>query len=139
MAYASFEEMAKLRPGGIDEADRDRAEALLDEASTLVDECAGPFALADWASIGSPPKAIKSVCIQVALRVFENPGGLTMEQATGYMYQRPQNRVTGLELTPRERARVRAAVGRAGVYSVRTPSGVDETSIGTIMATDTVT
>lgn len=138
MAYATFEEMAILRPGGVDEADRDRAEALLDEASTLVDECAGAPAVTTWGVLGAP-KAIKSVTIQVALRVFDNPAGLSMEQATGYMYQRPQSRVTGLELTPRERARVRAAVGRAAIYSVRTPVAVDETNMGTVVATDVVT
>lgn len=138
MAYATGAEMAALRPGGIDPADDARAAALLEEASTLIDEVAGPAAIALWAESGVP-KAVKSVCIQVALRVFDNPGGLSMEQATGYMYQRPQARVTGLELTPRERARVRAACGRAGIYSVRTPIGMDETSIGTLTATDTVT
>lgn len=140
MAYATLEEMSVQRPGGIDQVDWDRAEALLEEASTLIDECAGSAVVAGWVATPSTvPKAIKSVCIQVALRVFDNPGGLSMEQATGYMYQRPQARVTGLELTKAEKARVRAACGRASVYSVRTPSGVDEGTISTIFATDTVT
>lgn len=139
MAYATFEEMSKLRPGGIDLADAIRAEALLEEASTLVDEEAGALVASAWALPGAViPKAIKSVTIQVALRVFDNPSSVSMEQATGYMYQRPVAHVTGLELTKSEVARVRRAAGKSMAYSIRTPSGMDETTMSTAVATDEV-
>lgn len=134
MVYATFDEMRNLRPGGIALEDQARAEALLAEASTLVDEAVGPRA-ALWALPEAViPAAVKSVTIQVALRVFDNPGGLSMEQATGYMYQRPQAGITGLELSRAERARVRRAAGLATGYSVRIPTGIDEESMDTIFA-----
>lgn len=140
MAYATFVEMAKLRPGGIDLADVPRAEALLEEATDLINEEVGPLKAAEWSAVDAVvPTAARSVCIQVALRVFDNPGGISMEQATGYMYQRPQAFVTGLELTKAERARVRRAAGLSTAYSIRTPSGVDEDTIASVFATAEIT
>ncbi len=139
MAYATVEEMSTLRPGGISVAEEPRAEALLEEASVLIDEEVGLEALLIWAQPDAVvPRAIKSVCIQVALRVFDNPNGLSMEQATGYMYQKPQGTITGLELTKAEKSRVRKVAGRASGYSVRTPTGVDEFSMETTAALDEV-
>ena len=139
MAYATFAEMSNLRPGGIDIADRDRAEALLEEASALIDEEVGSVVFATWAVEGAViPRAIKSVPIQVALRVFDNPSSISMEQATGYMYQRPTAHVTGLELSKAESRRVRRAAGKSTAYSIRTPAGMDETTMATAVATDEV-
>ncbi|MGI5245422.1 hypothetical protein [Dactylosporangium sp. CA-139066] len=130
MAYATVAEMAKLRPGGIDAEDEDRAEALLDEASQLVDEATGTT----WVAPATPPRAVKSVVIQVALRVFDNPNEVSGEQLGAYSYQKPQDRVTGLELSKSERRRVLAAVGKVTAGSVRAPLGYDVTSLAGLTA-----
>ncbi len=126
--YATLEEMAVLRPDGIPEEDEARAEALLAEASVLVEECAGRFwdlegdLLADPPILPEvPPSAIKSVTIQVALRMFDNPQGFSLELLGPWSGQRPQSNVTGMELTRSEKARVRRAVGKASAGTIATP------------------
>ncbi len=132
MAYATFAEMAALRPGGIEAEDQERAEALLDEASWLIEEATG----LTYPVPSLAPSAWKSVCRNAALRFFENPNDVTMEQiGGGYMYQRPMGRVVGVDLTTRERARVRKAAGLASVGSIRMVAGIDEEAMGTILAT----
>jgi hypothetical protein len=130
MAYATVVEMAKLRPDGIDADDEPRAEALLEEASTLVEEACGR----EWVLPATPPKAVKSVVIQVALRVFDNPSDFSAEQIGPASYQRPQDRVTGMALSKGEEKRVKAAVGKCAAGSVRTPLDYDLTNLGTTSA-----
>jgi hypothetical protein len=130
MAYATVDEMAKRRPGGIATADEARAQALLDEASQLVDEATGTT----WANPTTAPKAVKSVVISCALRVFDNPNEVYAEQIGPLSYQRAQDRVTGMDLTKRERARVRAAVGKIAGGSSRAPLGYDAYSLNSTTA-----
>ena len=133
MAYATLVQMAALRPGGIDSADEDRAEAILDEVSWLIEEAAGKV----YEDPEDAPKAWMSVCRTAALRIFDNPDAFTMEQvAAGYMNQRSSETVTGFELTKREAARVRKAAGLYAVGSIVTPLGYDDTNLISITAAD---
>jgi hypothetical protein len=130
MAYATVAEMALLRPDGIDSDQEPRAEALLEEASTLAEEAAGR----EWVLPDTPPKSVKSVVIQVALRVFDNPSDFSAEQVGPASYQRPQDRVTGMALSKGEEKRVKAAVGKCGAGSTRAPLSYDSTNLATTTA-----
>lgn len=115
MAYATVDEMATLLPDGIDESEEARAEALLDEFSVLAAEIAG------WTADPDPiPRAIKSVVIQAAMRVFDNPGDLQLESLGQYSWQRPRANLTGLSFTKKEESRIRRAVGKSTAGTLHT-------------------
>lgn len=121
---ASVEALEKrlgLAPGSLLEPDRARAQAALEDASSLVREEAGR----DWVDEDgvtiTAPQSVVVITLRAAIRGFYNPRGFQSEQTGPFSYQLPRGE-TGIMLTDAERRTVRQAAGRYGIGTVVTPS-----------------
>jgi hypothetical protein len=107
MSLASLEELQARLPRTIASAQEDRAQACLDDASTLVNDAGGE----EWTELTIPATA-KVVVLTAAKRAFLNPEGLT-SAALGDATHRFAN--SSVYLTKEERSTVRTAAGKLGV------------------------
>lgn len=113
MALATKDDF-EVRHGPLLESEEDRVEALLEDATALIEaELAG--AAVDWLGEepdADPPAAVKAVCIQVAYRVWSNPDSVAREElgevARTY---RGTDQADALWLTHNEARLVRKAAG----------------------------
>lgn len=102
-----------------------RVAALLDDASALVRDEAGRT----WLDpvTGAPtvvPGSIRAVVLRAVERAVRNPQGFSAEAAGDYSYQRTDVE-PGVYLTDRERAVIRRAVGRTGLWTQPVTRGDD--------------
>lgn len=82
---ASFALLARKLGAGVDdfdEAERDRGEYLLDEASELIRDVAGKTWLTTANALDAVPRRIARICVAAAARAFENPHALS-QRTTG--------------------------------------------------------
>lgn len=116
---ADIEQFSARLPGGLDPADETRAEALLEDASALVRSEAG----VDWVDAGGEltdvPDIIRVTVLAAAKRAFINPDGVTAEAIQDYQASF-SSASPDIYLTKQERAAVRRAVGRRGVFTIST-------------------
>lgn len=75
---ASFDQLARKLGYTPEDAERTRAEDILDSASELIRDVAGKT----WVStttgvLESVPRRVRSICVEVAYRAFGNPQGLS--------------------------------------------------------------
>lgn len=118
--FADVDDLADRIPGGIKDDDIARAEAALDDASTLIRAEAGK----DWAS--DFPDIVFTVTLRAALRAFTNPAGLQQESVQGWSGSFA-NSSTDVYLTSNEKRLVRAAAGRNTLMVQSTTRGPLET------------
>ncbi|MFF2123711.1 hypothetical protein ACFVXH_40920 [Kitasatospora sp. NPDC058184] len=112
--YVTFAEFCTRHPGGLGDADRERAEAVLSDASGLVAD--NYPAEIDPADI---PGVVKRLTLRVAMRVFTNPLAMTGETIGDYQWQRSPADGLGLRLSAMERRELRrAAQGGSGTRVV---------------------
>lgn len=117
-AFVDVETLAARIPGGIDVDDEARAQAALDDASTLVRAAAG----IDWVDehgqlVADVPDVVATVTAAAARRAFVNPEGLAQETVAGYgaSYSSASGDVY---LTKTERKLIRRAAGIASSGSI---------------------
>jgi hypothetical protein len=109
-----------LEIGSLQGADLARANASLEDASSLVRAEAGKPWL-DGNTVTAPAQVV-TIVIKAALREYKNPDGFSSEQIGDYSYR--TDNVGGVYLTEDERRIVRMAAGTggAGMGTIRTPS-----------------
>lgn len=125
-AFATLEQLtARVAGGQVDDA---RAQAVLDDASARI----RAEAVKSWvddsnALVADLPDIIVAVCLQAALRAYQNPERLTQEGiGTGYVQS---NVSADVYLTKAEMKLVRRAAGNTGLWSKPTTRGRIETSM----------
>lgn len=127
-SLAALESRLGLEPGALDGPDKVRAEAALDDATTLVlaevSERTGHI----WAA-GAAPAVVELVVLTAARRGYENPRGINQETLGEHTVGLSES--TGVYLTFREASQIaRAATGRRGFTgSVRTPSAYNSGAV----------
>jgi hypothetical protein len=109
-----------LAPGTLDGEDKARAEAALEDATTLALAEISESKATVWRS--SSPGVISLVILKAARREYDNPEGFAQESLADHSVTLGES--SGVYLTGREiRQIVRAARGRTGFTgAVRTPS-----------------
>jgi hypothetical protein len=120
-ALASLADFEARLGRTLQEADRARALAVLEDASAWVRAEAGQDWIDDDGALETVPAAVKSVCLSVSRRVFDNPEGHMQESIDGYSYGRT-NASTDLFLTRQEQRLLRRALGQGGLSSIELES-----------------
>lgn len=95
-----------------------RVVGLLQDASELARLEAGQL----WAVPASVPGAARAVVLRVVERAIRNPDGFSAESDGDYSYQRTQVE-PGVYLTESEKAILRKAAGRSGLWTQATTRG----------------
>jgi hypothetical protein len=115
-----------LEPSALSDVDRARAEAAIEDATSLVlAEAPAPVA-AKWEESGAP-RVVVTVILKAARREFENPRQLNQEQLGEHMVG--ISATSGVYLTDREVAQIKRAAAGGGstfVGCVRTPIAYGE-------------
>ena len=115
---ASVLDFAARTPGGVAVSDEERVEALLLDASSLARVEAGKTWVNDEGQLEDVPDVVAVVVIAAARRAFANPDGKKSETVEDYTYVREAGAGGGVYLTEAEKALVRRAAGRSGVWSL---------------------
>lgn len=116
---ASIQQFAARLPGGVNDDDLLRAEATLDDASALVRAEAGVTWVNASGELENVPDVIVTVVCAAARRAFVNPNGLTAESIQDYQASFA-SASPDVYLTKQERNAIRRAVGRSGLWTLRT-------------------
>jgi hypothetical protein len=122
---SALEARLGLPAGTLQDEDKTRAEAALDDAATLALAEVSTTKAAAWEL--DAPKVVVLVVLKAARREFENPRGLETESLGEHSVGISET--SGVYLTGREIAQIkRAATGRSGgfVGTIRTPSAFHE-------------
>lgn len=126
-AFATLEQLtARVVGGQVDDA---RAQAVLDDASARI----RAEAVKTWVDtqghlVADLPDVVVVVCLQAALRAYQNPERLTQEGiGTGYVQS---NVSADVYLTKAELRLVRRAAGNSGLWSKPTTRGYMESGRG---------
>lgn len=122
-AFATLVEFAARIHGGIDDTDEPRAQAALDDASTLIRDAADKTWVTDDELDDPIPDVLRIVCLAAARRAFNNPDGIRSESAGSYSVSLADSS-GDVYLTKKEEARVRAAAGKAGLGSIGLTTGI---------------
>lgn len=110
---SALETRLGLPEGELADEDRKRAEAALDDATTLALAEVSPTRADLWTS--NAPSVVRLVILKAARREYENPQGLTQETLGEHMIGNSQT--SGVYLTGAEVAQLRrAATGRSGGF-----------------------
>lgn len=127
MAFATVDDVARrLGRASLSESETLMAEALLDAATAVITEAAGKDDA--WVEALDPvPKILKVVCVELVVRVMENPGQAArfQEQLGEYSHSQSFRAAAeggGLLLTDPERELVRIAAGSPIYGSAKVPS-----------------
>lgn len=123
-AFATVEALGVRLPEGIPAGDEPRAQAALDDVSTLIRSIAG----VDWVDTDNPaeladdlPDIIVTVTLSAARRVLDNPDGIQQESIDNYS-RTLVNPSGDVYLTANEKRLVRKAAGRSEIGSVELES-----------------
>lgn len=114
---ASFGMLARklgALPEDFDEMERERGEALLDEASELIRDVAEKTWLTTTNDLDNVPRRVATICVAAAARAFENPHGLTQRTLGDSSKSYDRSKREGGEvvyLTEAEERAVRKAAG----------------------------
>lgn len=112
-AFATKEELDLRLPNGLDTDDEERADAVLEDASTVVRVEAGK----SWvdgsnALLSDIPDIVKVCTLKLAVRTFLNPGGATQQGVD-------QFQVTWGAGDDYWREQLKNAAGRSGLSSIK--------------------
>lgn len=133
-ALATLEQLEVRTPGGL--TDTSRAQAALDDASAMVRSIAGKTWTTEGELDEDIPGIVTVVTCAAARRVLANPDGLTQEGIDDYSYS-IANASPDVYLTKAERAAIRSAAGRAGVWTLGTTrTGIDDTQYVDVVGQD---
>jgi len=118
VAFASIRDLEIRLGHTLAGAERDRATALLSDASAMI----RAVARSDWED---PPPIITTICLTMATRAWHNPEGVR-QQTLGDLSMTFGSVETGVFLTPDERRLIRMAAGfGVELGSVQLTSGYD--------------
>jgi len=109
---SALETRLGLPEGELIDEDRKRAEAALDDATTLALAEVSPARADRWTA--NAPSVVRLVILKAARREYENPQGLTQETLGEHMIGNSQT--SGVYLTPAEVAQLQRAAGRSGAF-----------------------
>jgi hypothetical protein len=124
-AFATLDQLTARVAGG--QVNDTRAQAVLDDASARI----RAEAVKTWvddagALVADLPDIVVAVCLQAALRAYQNPERMTQEGiGTGYVQS---NVSADVYLTKAELRLVRRAAGNTGLWTKPTTRGRVETS-----------
>lgn len=121
-AFATIDDLDARLPAGVSGPDDARAQAALDDASALIRSQAGRSWVTDDELDDDIPDIIRTICVRAALRCFINPDGVTQEGA-GPFNRSFANASSDVYLTAAEKAQVRAAAGKGGLWTQPTTRG----------------
>lgn len=111
-----------------------RVVALLDDASALVcDEAGKDWIDPDTGELTAVPGSVRAVVLRAVERAIRNPQGFSAEASGDYSYQRT-NVEPGIYLTEAERAIIRKALGRTGLWTQPVTRG--DAYLATVWAED---
>ncbi|GIG61126.1 hypothetical protein Lfu02_54980 [Longispora fulva] len=123
LPLATLEDLQARRPISIDETERPRAEALLEDVSAVIRDALGLPGLA----IETAPPLVRVMTCRIVLRVLDNPGGFVSEQMGSYSYRRSKDSTdAGILLSDTERRALMRSVGKVLAGTTRTPIGIDD-------------
>ncbi|MFF7588624.1 phage head-tail connector protein [Kitasatospora purpeofusca] len=117
---ASRDEFLARATVPVTESDDARVQALLEDATTVILSYLGRDALPN------PPRAVRLVCLSMALRVYQNPLGITSETVGDTSMRRSAASVAGMTLTDSEKTMVDKAMRRSPLRSHRIDSGITD-------------
>jgi hypothetical protein len=125
-AFATVEQLTARVVGG--QVDDGRAQAVLDDASARIRAEAVKSWVTDGELDADTPDIVEVVCLQAALRAYQNPERLTQEGiGTGYVQS---NVSADVYLTKAELRLVRRAAGNSGLWTKPTTRGYLESGRG---------
>lgn len=129
-AFASFDDLRARTPGGIDNAEVERAQAALDDASSLIraeaDKTWTTTTDDETVLVDDLPGILVTVCCSAARRSLENPEGVSQESLGSYSVSHA-NVSNDVYLTSAERRAVRRAAGRGSIGAIPISRGPIET------------
>lgn len=135
-ALATTDDLDARTPGGLDAGDLARASAALDDASAMVRSVAGKTWTTDGVLDDDIPHVVLMVTVAVARRVLANPDGVTQESIDDYS-RTVANASSDVYLTRAERAAIRSAAGKSGVWTMQTTRiGTDDTQYVDVVGQD---
>lgn len=123
---AALEVRLGLDVGSLEGADRDRAQAALDDAAALVLTEVSPAKAAEWST--DAPAVVALIALKAARREYENPRGISTESLGEHSVGLTDT--SGVYLTRREISQIRRAATGASraVGTTRTPSAYERTA-----------
>jgi hypothetical protein len=125
-SFATVEQLTARVVGG--QVDDDRAQAVLDDASARIRAETVKTWVTDGELDADVPDIVGVVCLQAALRAYQNPERLTQEGiGTGYVQS---NVSADVYLTKAELRLVRRAAGNSGLWTKPTTRGYLESGRG---------
>lgn len=137
MVLPAFASISDLRARGVSIAvgspdpseDETRAQAALDDISTLIREAAGTKWVDDSDELADVPDVVFTVCCAASKRAYENPDNIRSETYPDYTEVRGGDEPGGVCLTANEIALVKKAAGSIspGLWTLSTTRGVLET------------
>lgn len=129
---ATSEELSARLGHGFDGDEVLRADAILDDASTLVRSEAGFTWVDEEEALEDVPDVAVTVTLAAAQRAFRNPDGLLGETLGSYSYRAADGTLPGVYLTEAEIRMLRRLAG-GSVQTVRTARpGLDRAGHGTV-------
>ena len=120
-SLASVDDLSARIPGGIETADEDRAQLLLDDVSALIRAEVETTWVDDDGDLDSVPDVIVTVCCAAAERAWRLPFGIVSESIGAYSYRLADGAAgNGVFLTEEEKRLIRRAAGTvdSGVSTV---------------------
>ena len=126
-SLATVDELAARLPDGIDSADEDRAQLLLDDVSALARAEVETDWVDDANALSGVPAVVVTVVLAAARRAWLNPSGFVSETIGSYTYRLADGAAgSGVFLTDEEKRLIRRAAGTvdAGVSSVELNSEI---------------
>lgn len=110
---ASLAQLDARTPGGVQDADINRALAALEDASAWIRSYTAEDWLDDDGALETVPGVVVSICCAVARRIVDNPDGLTAETVAGWSGSRA-NATSDVYLTKQEKAMLSKVTGVGG-------------------------
>lgn len=139
MSMPAFASVADLIARGVDidiaegeelSADQTRAQAALDDVSTLIRQAAGKTWVTDEEVDADVPDIVFTVCCAAAKRAYDNPDNVRTDTYPDYTETLAGDVVGGVELTDTEIKQVQQAAGNSapGLWTLSTTRGPLETA-----------
>ncbi|MEV4443607.1 hypothetical protein AB0K09_32365 [Streptomyces sp. NPDC049577] len=122
---ADLADLERRYGGTLTGAEREQAEAALDDASAIVRAHGNP----SWGAVVDGrlrpvPAAVKAIVLAVAERRVRNPEGFVSESAGEYSYRMPEQGAVGGSLSKGEQLLIERLSGRSAMRSLETVRAV---------------